>query len=101
MQHRQQPRTEPARFLHLPDRPPGDEERFLDEVFGAVDVAGLEVGAGIEQPRRPPDQLLERRAIPVATLDDQRVVRLRQTLAPVGIENVSWTYGARRSCETG
>src|SRR5438445_7408864 len=97
MADRQQPGAKTLGVRHLPDRPPGDEERFLDEVLGPVGVAGLQVEPGEQQPGRPADELLERRSVLLLSSPDQHLIRFVHAAAPINSENVLWTPAARGS----
>ncbi len=82
---RQQPGAEARRLGHLPDAAPGDEERFLDEVLGAVAVGGVEVGAGVDEPRGAADELLERGAVPPWAAPHEQFVRRRRWRVVVAV----------------
>src|SRR6266436_2610134 len=65
------PRSEILRLLEPAQPSIGSEQCLLEQVFGALAVAGLEVEPGEDQPGRTADQFLERGPVAVPSLPHQ------------------------------
>src|SRR5665213_1506636 len=82
MSDREQPAAKTFRIRQLIQLLPGEQIRFLNQIFRLVRISGFEIELCEQTASRAADEFLERGSVAGLTLDDQRFVAFVQSVAP-------------------